>query len=98
MLAVREALLLLLKSKWSKVKVIVLSDCLNVVTWLNSPATAPEMLKSQVKECLKIGNGIDWRIDYVPRDQNLEADKLAKKGIHSASMWCIDNSFEPGVT
>ncbi|XVF37004.1 hypothetical protein REPUB_Repub19eG0107600 [Reevesia pubescens] len=71
-------------SKWvNSHGLIIESDSLNAVSWVNAPSTTPWKLKKLcafikfLKSSLKA-----WKIVHIHRESNEYADMLAKVGIH----------------
>ncbi|KAK8492611.1 hypothetical protein V6N11_030833 [Hibiscus sabdariffa] len=83
LIAIKEAMAIYAKAKWSeKWHLIVESDSNNVVFWIRNPCCAPFPFKRLVQDCIEIGKYLSWEVAAVDRNQNTDADLLAKAGIN----------------
>ncbi|GMJ09324.1 hypothetical protein HRI_004601600 [Hibiscus trionum] len=82
LLAIKKGVDIFLESRWAtKHRLVIESDCKNVIEWIKGEATRPQAFASLVSDiCLKIERfGMVLRL--IPRAVNLTADSLAKAGI-----------------
>ncbi|OMO61164.1 Endonuclease/exonuclease/phosphatase [Corchorus capsularis] len=80
---IREAILIYSASPWAlSHPLIIESDSLNACGWINNPSGVPWKLRNISMNIDQLKTKIaSWSIDNVPREQNSEADALAKSGV-----------------
>ncbi|KAL4351272.1 hypothetical protein GQ457_06G023470 [Hibiscus cannabinus] len=92
-LALVEAMKLFGESKWvDKFKVVFECDSKLIIDWILRPHIAPVKFKRTISSFFSISNGVEWSLQFAPRECNTMADILAKKGIDRASDLTI---FDP---
>ncbi|XVF23464.1 hypothetical protein REPUB_Repub13aG0041100 [Reevesia pubescens] len=84
LLAVKEAFLVFVASKWGRTHGLMIeSDSLNAVKWINYPDLTPWKLKNYVAfiEAWK-QDLVSWQISHINMECNEIADGLAKAGVN----------------
>ena len=83
LLAVREALKLLVATRWaSSHRLVIESDSSNVVKWMLNPLVAPWSMKrhmAHIEICKQQLLSCDFV--FIPRERNDMTDALAKSGV-----------------
>ncbi|XVF79011.1 hypothetical protein PTKIN_Ptkin14bG0184900 [Pterospermum kingtungense] len=84
LMAVREAIILFLSSKWVEdCSVITESDSKNVISWMKKTCSVPWRMRPVFNHIQNLLVKLkSWDIVHVLRECNMVADSLAKEGVH----------------
>ncbi|KAE8669100.1 hypothetical protein F3Y22_tig00112256pilonHSYRG00003 [Hibiscus syriacus] len=92
--AILEACQIFSSSRWAKNSVLIVdSDCLRMVSWIENPSTAPPPFVEMVANCNEFCVMRSWRVSFAHRERNLEAHELAQEGIRRSQpfLWVKAN-------
>ncbi|KAK8575079.1 hypothetical protein V6N12_062756 [Hibiscus sabdariffa] len=80
--ALHHRLLLFLSSSWAiKSKLIIESDCIQLIDWCLEREVPPYPIRSRVQEVVERLSSKGFCVRWIPRLYNLDTDPLAKAGI-----------------
>ncbi|KAK8479241.1 hypothetical protein V6N12_017087 [Hibiscus sabdariffa] len=80
--AIMEAIKVFKLSRWVKIyKLIIESDSLLSVSWIENPRTAPSNFAETVSKCATLCTPFSWEVRFVFRERNVDAHSLAQAGV-----------------
>ncbi|KAL4303249.1 hypothetical protein GQ457_10G012420 [Hibiscus cannabinus] len=86
--AIYEACCLLFSSSWHDHRTLIIeTDSLLAVQWINKRATVPTTFEELVGKCKLFVQQYRCKVDFVFREGNTEAHRLAKEGVNRKANW-----------
>ncbi|KAL4324017.1 hypothetical protein GQ457_11G030490 [Hibiscus cannabinus] len=80
--AIMEAIKIFKSSRWVKLyKLIIESDSLLSVRWIENPRIAPSNFTEIVSNCAALCTPCSWEVRFVFRERNVDAHSLAQAGV-----------------
>lgn len=79
---IKEALLIFVASRWVDHHLVLESDSITAIRWVEHPDTAPWKHRKHILHIMNLtGKLKEWHIQHIPRLVNNVADSLAKAGV-----------------
>ncbi|KAK8549512.1 hypothetical protein V6N13_027264 [Hibiscus sabdariffa] len=87
---IMEAIEVFKSSRWVKIyKLMIESDSLLSVSWIENSRTAPSNFAEIVSKCATLCTRCSWEVRFVFRERNVDAHSLAQAGVgrHILLLW-----------